>query len=165
MAAAGPWRIPRLGRMLAREGPIPVHRDDHRASRRLGLAAAALGEGRPVLVYGEGRLPRRTDPAAAAPAAFRSGLARLAEYTGAPVVPLGQAGARRITSGNTVKQIAGLVTTPLRRPTVHVHIGAPIRLTGDRATRTAQAHGAVTAAWRTAAERLGEPAGPPSRHG
>ena len=46
----------------------------------------------------------------------------------------------------------------LRRPPVHVHVGAPITLTGDRTTRTAQAHTAVTAAWRTAAARLGEPA-------
>jgi hypothetical protein len=37
-------------------------------------------------------------------------------------------------------------------------VGAPLTLTGDRAVRTAQAHGAVTDAWRTAAAHLGEPA-------
>ncbi|MER6464281.1 lysophospholipid acyltransferase family protein [Streptomyces sp. NPDC001228] len=158
MAAAGLWRIPVLGRALAREGHIPVHRGDPRAARCLDLSAAALEQGRMVLIYGEGGLPRRTDAAEAAPAAFRSGLARLAERTGAPVVPVGQAGARRITSGGTGKQIAGLVTAPLRRPPVHVHVGAPITLTGDRTTRTAQARTAVTAAWRTATARLGEPA-------
>ncbi|MFJ8158310.1 lysophospholipid acyltransferase family protein [Streptomyces sp. NPDC094468] len=158
MAAAGLWRIPVLGRALAREGHIPVHRGDPRAAHCLDLSAAALDQGRMVLIYGEGGLPRRTGAAEAAPAAFRSGLARLAERTGAPVVPVGQAGARRITSGGTGKQIAGLVTAPLRRPPVHVHVGAPITLTGDRTTRTEQAHTAVTAAWRTAAARLGEPA-------
>ena len=158
MAAAGLWRIPLLGRTLAREGHIPVHRRDRRAARCLDLAAAAVEDGRLVLIYCEGGLPPRTDASESAPVAFRSGLARLAERTGAPVVPVGQAGARRVTSGNVAKQIAGLATAPLRRPALHVHVGAPVHLSGDRAARTATAHGAVTAAWRTAAGRLGEPA-------
>ncbi|WP_333776960.1 lysophospholipid acyltransferase family protein [Streptomyces sp. IBSBF 3136] len=160
MAAAGLWRIPVLGRALAREGHIPVHRRDRRAARCLDLAAAALDEGRLVLIYGEGGLPTRKDAAESAPSAFRTGLARLAERTGAPVVPVGQAGARRITSGNAVKQMAGLATAPLRRPALHVHIGTPILLGGDGAKGTEEAHSAVTAAWRTAAARLGEPSAP-----
>ncbi|GGN09330.1 hypothetical protein GCM10011578_034580 [Streptomyces fuscichromogenes] len=135
MAAAGLWRIPLLGRVLVRKGHIPVHRKDRRAARCLDLAAAALGAGRSVLVYGEGGLPLRTDATEAAPGAFRSGLARLAERTGAPVVPVGQAGARRISCGRTVKQIAGLVTAPLRRRRAdhahrrpgHVHRDGPRR--------------------------------------
>ncbi|MEW1776755.1 lysophospholipid acyltransferase family protein [Streptomyces sp. NPDC086777] len=165
MAAAGLWRLPWLGRVLAREGHIPVHRNDRRAARCLDLSAAALSAGRTVLVYGEGGLPARTDAAEAAPGAFRSGLARLAERTGAPVVPVGQAGARRVSSGTAGKQIAGLVTAPLRRPALHVHVGAPVTLTGDRAARTAQAHDAVTAAWRTAAGHLGERTVRDTRHG
>lgn len=133
MAAAGLWRVPLLGRALAREGHIPVFRGDRRAADAL-------------------------DAAEAAPGSFRSGLARLAERTGAPVVPVGQASARRVTSGSTVKQLAGLVTAPLRRPELHVHVGAPLTLTGDRAARTARARTAVTTAWRTAAAHLGEPA-------
>ncbi|MFI9626731.1 lysophospholipid acyltransferase family protein [Streptomyces sp. NPDC052042] len=156
MAAAGLWRIPLLGRALAREEHIPVHRGDRRAVEALDTAAEALGRGRLVLIYGEGGLPRREDPGEAAPRPFRSGLARLTRSTGAPVVPLGQAGARRIVSGSRPKQMAGLVTAPLRRPGVHVHVGAPVVLTGTHAARTAHAHRAVTAAWRIAAERLGE---------
>lgn len=158
MAAAGLWRIPLLGRALAREGHIPVHRKDDRAAHALGLAAAVLEQGRPVLIYAEGGLPLRTDAAEAAPEPFRSGLSRLAERTGAPLVPVGQAGARRVTSGNTAKQLAGLATAPLRRPGLHVRIGAPLTLTGSHAARTTQAHRAVTAAWRTAAAHLDEPA-------
>ncbi|MEU2496286.1 lysophospholipid acyltransferase family protein [Streptomyces sp. NPDC007883] len=158
MATAGLWRIPVLGGALARGGHIPVHRNDRRAARCLDLAAAALGEGRLVLIYGEGGIPPRADSAESPPVAFRSGLARLAGRTGAPVVPVGQAGARRVTSGNVAKQIAGLATAPLRRPALHVHVGAPVRLRGDRSARTAEAHGAVTAAWLTAAALLGEPA-------
>ncbi|WP_149826603.1 lysophospholipid acyltransferase family protein [Streptomyces tailanensis] len=158
MAAAGLWRIPLLGRALTREGYIPVYRRDRRAAQALDLAAATLDEGRLVLIYAEGGIPPRRDAAEAAPHAFRSGLARLAERTGAPIVPVGQAGARRVTSGNVAKQLAGLATAPLRRPELHVHVGSPITLIGDPTARTTQAHGAVTSAWRTAATRLGEPA-------
>ncbi|MFI2436721.1 lysophospholipid acyltransferase family protein [Streptomyces sp. NPDC018693] len=155
MAAAGLWRIPVLGGLLAREGHIPVHRHDRRAAVALRLAVQALEQGRVLLIYPEGCLPRRTDSGEGAPGAFRSGLARLTERTGAPVVPLGQAGARRIVSGRPAQQLAGLLTSPLRRPRVHVHAGAPLTLTGDRRTRTLQAHSAVTAAWGTAAAGLG----------
>ncbi|MFF9786287.1 lysophospholipid acyltransferase family protein [Streptomyces nigrescens] len=158
MAAAGLWRVPLLGRALAREGHIPVFRGDRRAAAALDVAADALEQGRLVLIYAEGGLPRRRDAAEAAPGTFRSGLARLAERTGAPVVPVGQAGARRVTSGSAVKQLAGLITAPVRRPDLHVHVGAPLTLTGDRAERTTLARTAVTTAWRTAAARLGEPA-------
>lgn len=158
MATAGLWHIPVLGRALTREGHIPVHRRDRRAAGALDLAAQALRQGRLVLIYAEGGLPHRKDAAEAAPGDFRTGLARLAERTGAPVVPVGQAGARRVTSGSMTKQIAGLVTAPLRRPGMHVHMGAPIVLTGDSTVRTAQARTAVTTAWRTAAAHLGEPA-------
>ncbi|MFD7620199.1 lysophospholipid acyltransferase family protein [Streptomyces sp. NPDC059802] len=158
MAAAGLWHVPLLGRVLAREGHIPVVRRDRRAANALDLAVDALDRGRLVLIYAEGGLPRRRDAAEAAPGSFRSGLARLVESTGAPVVPVGQAGARRVTSGIAVKQLAGLATAPLRRPDLHVHVGAPLVLTGDRAVRTARARTAVTTAWRTAAAHLGEPA-------
>ncbi|MFE7753240.1 lysophospholipid acyltransferase family protein [Streptomyces sp. NPDC057428] len=160
MAAAGLWRVPLLGRALAREGHIPVVRGDHRAATSLDAAAEALERGHLVLIYAEGGLPRRKDASEAAPGTFRSGLARLAERTGAPVVPVGQAGARRVTSGSTVKQLAGLVTAPLRRPDIHVHVGAPVELSGGRVLRTSVAHTAVTIAWRTAAHRLGELSAP-----
>ncbi|GLW51995.1 lysophospholipid acyltransferase family protein [Kitasatospora phosalacinea] len=124
-----------------------------RGVEALAAAADALAAGRVVVIYPEGRLPRRTDAADGPPTPFRTGLARLAA-TGAPVVPLGQAGARRISSGSTAKQLAGLATAPLRRPGVHVHFGAPLRLDGDVAAATDRAHAAVTAAWRTAAARL-----------
>ncbi|MCX5206394.1 1-acyl-sn-glycerol-3-phosphate acyltransferase [Streptomyces sp. NBC_00237] len=154
MAAAGLWKIPVLGRMLSEGGHIPVHRQSRRAAEALDYAAEALADGRLVLIYGEGGLPRRPDAGEAPPEPFRSGLARLAQRTGAAVVPLGQAGARRITSGSVPKQLAGLATAPLRRPRLHVHVGTPIRPTGDLAARTAHAHAAVTAAWRTAAARV-----------
>ncbi|SEE30383.1 1-acyl-sn-glycerol-3-phosphate acyltransferases [Streptomyces sp. 2131.1] len=160
MATAGLWSVPLLGRALAREGHIPVRRGDPRAARSVDLAEEALERGRHILIYAEGGLPRRTDPAEAEPGAFRRGLAGLAHRTGAPVIPVGQAGARRVTSGSAVKQLAGLATAPVRRPRLHVHVGPPLCLDGEGAAATEQARLAVTAAWRTAVARLGEPAGP-----
>jgi 1-acyl-sn-glycerol-3-phosphate acyltransferase len=152
LAAAGLWRIPGLGSRLRAEGHIPVHRGDRRAAEALDLAAEALADGRVVVIYPEGRLPRRRDSGDRDPEAFRTGLARLALATGAPVVPLGQTGARRITSGSRGKQLAGLVTSPLRRPDLHVHLGSPIRLSGTPAEATAQAYAAVARARRAAAQ-------------
>ncbi|MFI8194232.1 lysophospholipid acyltransferase family protein [Streptomyces sp. NPDC085946] len=156
MATAGLWRIPLLGRMLAGEGHIPVHRGSARAAEALDAAAAALDRGRHVLIYGEGGIPRRTDAAAEPPGPFRTGLARLAHRSGAPVVPVGHAGARRLTSGSAAKQLAGAVTAPLRRPRLHVHIGAPVSLSADVACGTAAAHRAVSLAWAEAARATGE---------
>ena len=152
LAAAGLWRIPVLGSRLRAEGHIPVHRGSRRAAEALEAAEHAIAEGRIVVIYPEGGLPRRLDSGDRDPEDFRSGVARIALATGAPVVPLGQAGARRITSGSTAKQLAGLATAPLRRPRLHVHVGTPVVLTGSPSEATAQAYAAVAAARRTAAE-------------
>ncbi|MFG2378617.1 lysophospholipid acyltransferase family protein [Streptomyces sp. NPDC048504] len=106
------------------------------------------------MIYPEGGLPRRGDSADRGPGSFRTGLARLAVTTGAPVVPLGHAGARRIVSGGRVKQIAGVVTAPLRRPDLHVRLGEPVHLTGDIDEATARARTAVEAAWQQAVGQL-----------
>lgn len=155
LAAAGLWRVPMLGRLLRRDGHIPVHRGTEHAAEALDAAADALAAGRVVLIYGEGGLPRRRDSGERPPGPFRSGVARLAAATGAPVVPLGQAGARRVASGGPLKQLAGLATAPARRPSLHVHLGAPLRLGGDPVAATRAAHDAVTAAWRVAAGAAG----------
>lgn len=153
LCAAGLWRVPLLGRALTREGYVPVRRGTSRAAEALIEAEAALRAGRYVLVYGEGCIPYRPDSADAPPQAFRSGPARLATAAGVPLIPLGQAGARRITSGSVSKQLAGLLTAPLRRPRLHVHLGTPLQLPTDTASATDLARRSVTSAWRTAAAR------------
>ncbi|MEU0368808.1 lysophospholipid acyltransferase family protein [Streptomyces sp. NPDC006283] len=158
LAAAGLWRIPVLRYLLDRDGHVPVYRRTTHAADALDKAAAALEAGRHVLIYGEGRIPCRRDAAEAAPEAFRSGPARLAAASGALIVPIGQAGARRVTSGSRTKQVAGFLTAPARRPRLHVHVGAPLQLPAEITTASVAAHQAVTAAWRTAAQHLGEPA-------
>ncbi|MEU3175425.1 MULTISPECIES: lysophospholipid acyltransferase family protein [unclassified Streptomyces] len=158
LATAGLWRVPVLGRALSKEGHIPVHRGSARAAEALAAAAEVLGTGRHVLIYAEGGLPRRKDAGGTAPLPFRTGLARLVAATGAPVVPVGQVGARRLCSGTVAKQLSGVLTAPVRRPRFHVHIGSPVHLPAGTARGTAIAHGAVGAAWRRAAHAVGEPA-------
>ncbi|WFB05659.1 hypothetical protein LRS74_00495 [Streptomyces sp. LX-29] len=68
LATAGMWRVPALGRALHREGHIPVHRGSQRAAEAPDGAVAALAERSIVLLYGEGRLPRRRNSGEAAPA-------------------------------------------------------------------------------------------------
>lgn len=165
MATAGLWRVPGLGGVLRAGGHIPVRRGTARAAEALAVAAAALAAGRVVLIYGEGGLPKHRGPRDTEPGAFRTGLARLAAASGAPVVPLGQCGARRLSSGSTAKQLAGFATAPLRRPALHVHLGAPIHLAGDISEATAAAHRAVTMAWRTAERHLPTGTRPTSTNG
>ncbi|MET8944960.1 lysophospholipid acyltransferase family protein [Streptomyces sp. NPDC004542] len=159
LAAAGVWRIPVLGRLLTREGHIPVHRHDPRAAQAIQDARVALAAGRSVLLYPEGGIPHREGVREAAPLPFHPGLFHLARASGAPVVPVGQAGSRALASGSCAGQVARVLTAPLRRPRLCVHVGAPLRLDGEpgQARALGLARGALTRAWLTAARRLRAP--------
>jgi 1-acyl-sn-glycerol-3-phosphate acyltransferase len=78
-------RIPLLGPLMPLAGMIPVDRGAGAAGlRRLAEgAAAALGAGRPVVIFPEGT---RVEPDT--PVALQPGIALLAARTGAPVVPV-----------------------------------------------------------------------------
>ncbi|MER5863445.1 lysophospholipid acyltransferase family protein [Kitasatospora sp. NPDC002040] len=150
LAAGGLWRVPVLGRALTHEGYIPVHRGTARAADSLDAAAEAVAAGRCVLLYPEGRLPRYRASADRPPQQLKTGAARLALATGAPLVPVGHAGARRVSSGSGAKQLAGWATAPLRRPRVHVHFGAPLPAGDGDGLESAMA-----AAWERAVLAVG----------
>lgn len=154
LAAAGLWRIPVLRRVLTREGHVPVHRHDPRAAQAVRDARAALAAGRTVLIYPEGGLPAGSPAEEAPPRTFHPGLYHLAHTTGAPVVPLGQAGAPALVSGPPLEQAARLLTAPLRRPRLCVHVGEPLHLGPGKAEALEAARTALTGAWRVAARRL-----------
>ncbi len=82
-----------VARVMRGAGQIPVHRDSGDAAVALRHAVAALDAGECVVVYPEGTVTR--DPGKW-PMRARTGVARLALLTGAPVVPVAQWGAQEI---------------------------------------------------------------------
>jgi 1-acyl-sn-glycerol-3-phosphate acyltransferase len=84
------FRNPVLRWILRGAGQIPVYRESRDASRSLSAAVAAMQEGAAVAIYPEGTTTRNAD---FSPMPAKSGVARLAALTGAPVVPVGMWGA------------------------------------------------------------------------
>jgi 1-acyl-sn-glycerol-3-phosphate acyltransferase len=103
---------------------IPVHRHTADASAALRDAVAALQAGECVVIYPEGTVSR--DPGKW-PMAARTGVARLALLSGAPVVPVGQWGAEAILDSYRSKGLHLLPPHP-----VHVTAGPPVDLSAYR---------------------------------
>jgi 1-acyl-sn-glycerol-3-phosphate acyltransferase len=82
-----------LGWVLRRLRQTPVRRGTVDAAKALDEAAAALRAGDAVIIYPEGTTTREPDRW---PMRGRTGVARLWQTTGAPVVPLVSWGAQRI---------------------------------------------------------------------
>ncbi|SCL34027.1 1-acyl-sn-glycerol-3-phosphate acyltransferases [Micromonospora pallida] len=93
LGKASVFRVPVVGRILHRCLQIPVERGTVEAARSLDALVAALGEGGAVIVYPEGTLTRDPD---LWPMRGKTGAARLALATGAPVVPLAMWGPEKI---------------------------------------------------------------------
>jgi 1-acyl-sn-glycerol-3-phosphate acyltransferase len=85
------FRVPFVRRVLRGARQIPVYRDSTDAARSLSAAVAAVRAGECVCIYPEGTLTR--DPELW-PMAGRTGAARVALTTGAPVIPIAQWGAQ-----------------------------------------------------------------------
>jgi 1-acyl-sn-glycerol-3-phosphate acyltransferase len=86
------FRVPILGRALHGIGQIPVRRGSSDAMLALKSAVEAIEAGETVIVYPEGTCTK--DPELW-PMVGKTGAARLAMQTGAPVIPIVQWGAQR----------------------------------------------------------------------
>jgi 1-acyl-sn-glycerol-3-phosphate acyltransferase len=86
-------RIPAVGPLVRRTGQIPVKRGSAEAADALRLLAEELGRGRVVIMSPEGTVTKEPDHW---PMKGKTGVARLALETGAPVIPIVQWGALRI---------------------------------------------------------------------
>jgi 1-acyl-sn-glycerol-3-phosphate acyltransferase len=84
---------PLVGAVMRGARQIPVHRHTADASLALRDAVAALHAGECIVIYPEGTVSR--DPAKW-PMRAKTGVARLALLSGAPVVPVGQWGSQAI---------------------------------------------------------------------
>lgn len=89
LAKAELFAVPVLGGLLRAVRQIPVYRGTSRATDALAAARAALADGACVVIYPEGTYTR--DPRMW-PMTGKTGAARLALETGAPVVPVAQWG-------------------------------------------------------------------------
>jgi 1-acyl-sn-glycerol-3-phosphate acyltransferase len=95
-------------------GQVPVERDDLRsAAAVIEIGVQVLGEGRALGIFPEGT--RSPDGRLYK---FRTGVARLALRSGAPVVPVGLVGTRDVQPPDSRRW---------RRRPVAVHFGAPLR--------------------------------------
>lgn len=119
LAKASVFKIPLLGTILRSTGMIPVYRNSSEASKAIDEAVVAIAAGRCVAIFPEGTLTREPD---LWPMAGRTGVARLALATRAPVVPIAQWGATSILARY------GKLLKPFPRKTVTVHAGPPVDL-------------------------------------
>lgn len=128
LATGGLFRARVVGPVMRRWGHIPVHRGTREVTEALPAAAAALGAGSVVLVYPEGRIG--LDPELW-PERGKTGAARLALATGAPVVPVAQWGTHEVVPYRAPRGLLrALPRTILRRPRVRVRFGRPVDLSG-----------------------------------
>ncbi|BBH69614.1 1-acyl-sn-glycerol-3-phosphate acyltransferase [Actinoplanes sp. OR16] len=137
MATGGVFRTPVVGPIMRRCGHIRVDRNTATAANALTDAAKALAEGSMVLVYPEGRIG--LDPSMW-PERGKTGVARMAEMSGAPVLPVAQWGTHAVIPYEAPKRLGRAVLTALlRRPVVHVRFGSPVDLSGVSGTPGARA--------------------------
>ncbi|GAA3007577.1 lysophospholipid acyltransferase family protein [Kitasatospora sp. NPDC006786] len=87
------FSVPFIGFMLRKTGQIPVFRESTDAAQAFRAAIDAVNSGQCVQFYPEGTLTRDPD---LWPMTGKSGVARVALMTGAPVIPVAHWGAHEI---------------------------------------------------------------------
>ncbi|KRD44675.1 glycerol acyltransferase [Cellulomonas sp. Root930] len=119
LAKAPLFKIPVLAGILRATGQIPVYRNSSSAGESLTAAITAIGEGDVVAVFPEGTLTRDPD---LWPMVGKTGIARLALSTEAPVIPVAQWGPQLLL-GRYKKLLK-----PFPRKLVTVVAGPPVDL-------------------------------------
>jgi 1-acyl-sn-glycerol-3-phosphate acyltransferase len=113
------FKVRGLRTILRRTGQIPVHRERADAGLALREAERGLRGGECLMFYPEGTCTR--DPGLW-PMTGKTGAARLALITGAPVIPVAHWGAQELWPYGTKK------FRPFPRKTMHVIAGPPVDL-------------------------------------
>ena len=129
LGKASLWRVPLLGPLLRKTLQIPVERGSVEAVKSLDVLIDALRQGGAVVIYPEGTTTREPD---LWPMRGKTGAARLALVTGAPVIPIANWGAERVFDPRTNKLKLRLLTP------VAVTAGKPVdfsRWEGEAPTR------------------------------
>lgn len=120
LAKASLFGVPVVGRVLRACGQIPVERGSVAAGDAVRAAVEAVRRGRAVVVYPEGTITADPD---LWPMRGRTGAARIALETSAPVVPVGQWGAQDVMHGKRIE-----FPRLLPRKTFRLRAGDPVPL-------------------------------------
>ncbi|MEV0899480.1 lysophospholipid acyltransferase family protein [Actinoplanes sp. NPDC049802] len=121
MATGGVFRAPLVGSVMRHCGHIRVDRNSAHVADALPAAAKALAENSVVVVYPEGRIG--LDPWMW-PERGKTGAARMAAMSGAPVLPVAQWGTHAVIPYEAPKRLGrALIKALLRRPVVRVRFG------------------------------------------
>jgi 1-acyl-sn-glycerol-3-phosphate acyltransferase len=100
LGKASIFRVPVVGYILRKARQIPVERGTVDAARSLETLVAAVKDGGTVVIYPEGTTTREPD---LWPMRGKTGAARLALITGAPVIPIAMWGPERMFDPRTAK--------------------------------------------------------------
>jgi 1-acyl-sn-glycerol-3-phosphate acyltransferase len=119
LAKSSLFKLKVLGPILVRLGQLPVYRGQADAALVLRDAEQGVKDGACVIFYPESTVTRDPD---LWPMVAKTGVARLALATGAPVIPLAHWGAQDVLPYGTIKLHS------LPRRTVHVLAGPPVDL-------------------------------------
>ncbi len=98
LGKASLWKVPVMGPFLRKVRQIPVERGSVEAVKSLDVLIDALDRGGAVIIYPEGTTTREPD---LWPMRGKTGAARLALATGAPVIPIANWGAERVFDPRT----------------------------------------------------------------
>lgn len=120
LAKSSLFELPLLGRVLRGLGQVPVYRGTSQAGQALKAAEAAVRGGGCVVIMPEGTLTRDPD---LWPMKAKTGVARLALTTRAPVIPVAQWGPQQLLAPYA-RRPTGLFS----RVTMRVSAGPPVRL-------------------------------------
>jgi putative phosphoserine phosphatase / 1-acylglycerol-3-phosphate O-acyltransferase len=142
-----------VGQITRALGGISVDRGSG-SDQPLRDAQRALEAGELVVILPQGTIPRGKaffDPVLRA----KTGTARLAALTGAPVVPIGLWGTERVWPRSAR---VPTVTSLAHPPTIRVRVGAPVRLgLTDAVADSAAVMDAISALLPDEASLMGEP--------
>lgn len=119
MAKAELWDLPVIGTAMRNSQMIPVKRGTRSAGDSLLAATEALEHGEAVLIYPEGTHSKAPGEW---PMVARTGVARLALATGAPVIPVAQWGASKVMPSGPP------YFRPWAQPTFEILVGPPVDL-------------------------------------
>ncbi|MEV0593968.1 lysophospholipid acyltransferase family protein [Nonomuraea cavernae] len=119
LAKAALFRVPLLGHAVRSLCVIPVERGSNEAARSLHTAEERLRDGCAIFFYPEGTCTRDPD---LWPMVGKTGVARLALQSGAPVIPVAHWGAQELLPYGEKRPRL------FPRKTFHVSVGPPVDL-------------------------------------